>query len=64
MLHWKVCASYFYRIILCMFCPIYDMVFYSTFLYTNDNKVVGTKNKSILLGRSISYGRKNIPEVV
>ena len=53
-------------IILCIFCPIYDMSFLAYFLYTNDNKVVGTiqSNRMNFFGRSISYGRKNIPEMV
>ena len=28
-------------IILCIFCPIYDMSFLAYFLYTDHNKVVG-----------------------
>lgn len=47
-------------IILCILCPIYDMSFLAYFLYTNDNKVVGTirSKRMNFFGRSISMEEK------
>lgn len=53
-------------IILCIFCPIYDISFLAYFLYTDLNKIVEKKRgKRIgICERRNSHGRKNIPEMV
>ena len=44
--------------VLCMFCVIYDMVFFFFFLYTIYNKVVGTKIR-IIERSSFTWKKRN-----